>query len=96
MTCARGLLIFYGRIVFLRHIVFFRSNFFYSHQEGSLPDALLDVVDGAAKTQALQQLHPMAVGYKESLWPSQPSFSKDGVHWHDASTVQDRCSGDSM
>ena len=63
----------------------------YSHQEGTFLDTMLDAVDGVAKTQALQQPLPMPVGYIEGLQPSQPGFSKDGVQWHDASTVQNQC-----
>ena len=57
---------------------------------GTLLDAVLDAIDGAAKTQALQQPHPMLLGYVEGLQPSQPGFSKDGLQWHDASMAQKR------
>ena len=47
-------------------------------------------MDGRAKAQALRQPYPMPVGYIADLQPPQPSFSRDGVQWHDAGTVQIR------
>ena len=46
--------------------------------------------DRAAKAQALRQPHPVRTGYIAGLQVPQPAFSRDGVQWHDASTVQHR------
>ena len=62
----------------------------YYHQEGTILDVVLDVVDNVAQAQAQRQPHPMPAGYIGGLQPSQPSCCKDGVQWHDASIVQDR------
>ena len=62
----------------------------YSHQEGTFQDLVLDKVDGAATAQALRQPYPMHIGYIADLQPHQPSFSRNGVQWHDAGSVQIR------
>ena len=62
----------------------------YSHQEGTFLDEVLDDADSTAKVQALQQSHPMPVGYIEGLQPPQPGFWRDGVQRHDSITLQIR------
>ena len=62
----------------------------YSHQQGTFLDSVLGDVDGAAKAQALRQPHPVPAGYITGLQDPQPAFSRDGVQWHDANTVQYR------
>ena len=62
----------------------------YSHQQGTFLDSVLDDVDEAAKAQALRQPRPVPAGYIAGLQDPQPAFSRDGVQWHDASTVQYR------
>ena len=47
-------------------------------------------MDEAAKAQALRQPCPVAAGYIAGLQDPQPAFSRDGVQWHDASTVEYR------
>ena len=62
----------------------------YSHQEGTILDLVLDAMDREAKAQALRQPHPMPAGYLAVLQNLQPAFCRDGVQWHDVSTVQSR------
>ena len=62
----------------------------YRHQQGTFLDSVLHDVDEAAKAQALRQPHPVPAGYIAGLHDPQPAFSRDGVQWHDASTVQYR------
>ena len=62
----------------------------YSHQEGIFLDLVLDDVDREAKAQALQQPHPMPAGYLVVPQTPQPAFCRDGVQWHDVSTIQSR------
>ena len=62
----------------------------YSHQQGTFLDSVLDDVDREAKAQALCQPHPVAAGYLSGLQVPQPAFCRNGVQWHNASTVQYR------
>ena len=60
----------------------------YLHQQGTFPHSVLDDVHHAAKAQALRQPRPVPAGYIAGLQDPQPAFSRDGVQWHNASTVQ--------
>ena len=62
----------------------------YSHQQGNFLDSVLDDADKAAKAEALRQSHPVPAGYITGLQDPQPAFRRDGVQWHDASTVRYR------
>ena len=61
-----------------------------SQQQGSLLESALDDVDEAAKAHTLRQPRRVPAGYIAGLPDPQPAFSRDGVRWHDASTVQYR------
>ena len=58
----------------------------YSHHEGTFLDLVLDDVD----REAMRQPHPMPAGYLAVLQTPQPTFCRDGVQWHDVSTLQSR------
>ena len=59
-----------------------------SHQQGTFLDSVVDDVDKAAKAQALRQPRPVLVGYIAGVQDTQPALTRDGVQWHNASTLQ--------